>query len=99
MRRRWPRPFLARFPAEKNAGCTNASHDLYHTPPPYRLTPDSLSSPAKSVRAYATSEPNFLGWIVYQIVLPMVLRCKFESSAIDKSKLNLFLFYHHLDEY
>ena len=25
--------------------------------------------------AYATSWPNFLGWIVYQILLPMVLRC------------------------
>ena len=24
--------------------------------------------------AYATSQPNFLGWIVYQIFLPMVLR-------------------------
>ena len=26
-------------------------------------------------RAYATSQPNFLGWIVYQILLPMVVRC------------------------
>ena len=26
-------------------------------------------------REYATSLPNFLAWIVYQISLPMVLRC------------------------
>ena len=27
-------------------------------------------------------KPNFLGWIVYQILLPMVLRWARESSAI-----------------
>ena len=32
-------------------------------------------------RAYATSQPNFLGWIVYQILLPMVLRCARASRA------------------
>ena len=32
------------------------------------------SLPRKSVRAYATSLPNFLGWIVYEIFLPVVLR-------------------------
>ena len=32
-------------------------------------------------RAYVTSQPNFLGWIVYQILLPMVLLAR-ESSAI-----------------
>ena len=32
-------------------------------------------------RAYATSWPNFLGWIVYQIFLPMVLRCARASRA------------------
>ena len=67
-------PFLARFPAKKMTGCTNASRDLQHTPPRDGLTPDSLPSPAKSVRAYATSELNFLGWMVYQILLLMVLR-------------------------
>ena len=37
-----------------------------------------LLLPGKSVRTYGrtvTSYPNFLGWTVYQILLPMVLRC------------------------
>ena len=40
--------------------------------------------------AYATSSPNFLGWIVYQIFLPMVLRKRAlrerESSAKMKCR-------------
>ena len=42
-------------------------------------------------RAYATSKPNFLGWIVYQIFLPMVLRrARFArgSSANNNSNNN-----------
>jgi len=79
-----------RFPAKKNAGCPKAPHDfpprkdgiLY----PRRIVLGLPSPPTESVRTDGrtdvrtdghvtiTSEPKFLGLIVYQISLAIELR-------------------------
>ena len=40
-------------------------------------------------RCTVTWLPNFLGWVVYYIFLPMVLRCARESSAIITIRIQL----------
>ena len=88
--------FLARFPAQKNAGCTNASHDFsprkYNVLLPqtgWLLTP--FLPPKESTDGWRTltSEQKFLGWIDYQIFLGMELRSRTWSSAIKKSKVKV----------
>ena len=83
--------FLARFPAQKNAGCTNASHDFpprkYNVLLPqtgWLLTP--FLPPKESTDGWRTltSEQKFLGWIDYQIFLGMELRSRTWSFAIKK---------------
>ena len=48
-----------------------------------------------------TSKPNFLGWIVYQILLHMVLRCAHFARArapllVQKTHINPFFFVRNL---
>ena len=73
----------------KKAGCLKCeiSHLSYIIIPPSRppfpgLTPVSLPPPPGSVRLEfgrtLTSQPNFLGWIEYQIFLSMGLRSRVE---------------------
>ena len=46
---------------------------------PYPKNPCGLLSTTRRIRTYGQTYgdviTNFLGWIVYQILLPMVLRC------------------------
>ena len=70
--------FLARFPARKTwvaqmHRTMSRQEDITFSSPD-GLTPDSLPSPQRVYRRTLTSQPKFLGWIVYQIFLAMGLR-------------------------
>ena len=67
---------------------------IYNILSPDGLTPDSLLSSPKECtdgRSTLTSLPNFLGCIVYQIFLPMVLRWRALCSRESSSTFHFFL--------
>ena len=84
--------FLARFPANKKAGCTDAWHDFSFPPREYNILlphradtrfPSLPPSPKECTdgRRTLTSQPKFLGWVVNQIFLAMGLRLRARTRA------------------
>ena len=86
----WPRNFLRAFPP-RNTQVAQIHRMIYNILLPRRadtwfpsITPRECTDGPSTLTSY----PNFLGWIVYQIFLSMVLRWRVlrarESSAMTK---------------
>ena len=86
----WPRNFLCDFPP-RNTRVAQIHRTIYNILLPRRADiwfPSITSRECTNGRSTLTSYPNFLGWIVYQTFLNMVLRWRVlrarESSAMTK---------------